>query len=1167
MKRKLQYGMATAVALLLLLATLATSALAGGASAGQSLHFGIAGMASNKTMSASELFEALLGTSPTASERAYLDELSGISFYYNDTVPDSEIETSYNGEAGTLSLSMKPYSFVAANGTTVIWIPTYAELNGQKVEFQNSDGGVYRAVLDGLFHTDDFDVKISLYAEIEVGASDVDRLLLASGEAAADALTVIEDYEAAYAVWAEENQKWLAYRAYLEAVAAFEQYGKDLLRYTEVELPAYAEYTRLMEQQKLYDDWEHYKAYDEYLKNGVAKRQEYLTYLAKVEKVTAKLAILENLYVTDSNGWMFYASLMGGTVDMVLQNQDELKFAGILPEDIASAGDSTAALKILLADYDALRVAEYASEHARLTALYAFYTEHYTELREHLCNLYGKLHGFYNNGTVRAAIIAKGKLERYRQFTGILYVTRSCIDDSMTRDGGWFLQDGKSCPLPEIVEAINILPDTNTSSPSGVTMPAEEVARVEEVTPIEKPAKPQPQTRPDPAYMAEPQKPLPVADPNADPAKIPPVAEESAPAPTEPTLHEALVALAADLRAGTLPKREAAGEAKRMTLTTEMNCPVSINNEMTVTFYAADGKTVLDRQKLEYGSRIVYRGPAPTREADAQYVYSFAAWVLSDGSAFEDMILTKNLSLYPYYHTSVRFYTVTWLLDGEQKTQRLAYGELPQSPFATEKTADERYTYAFSGWSPEISPVVGDVTYTGTLNRQERLYTVVFQMGDEKQTQYLPYGALPTPPADTARLPDSYLYEFLAWSPAITGVQGDVTYTAEYRKIPLAVADDATPQAVRHEDGVIVICSDADAIDVREASRYAASVGKALAIEWLGITLRIEADGLSLLNDSFCRKLVAILREDQTLGSYYDVAFCNSMGQVLDLPIPLTVGTADRESGLYLFLNGEWQRAEGSQTLTGGFSLRVCETHSISVDPTENCYISELATKAEAGSLVNLRIGCTFGYHVASARVTKANGEAVEVRDLCFVMPAEAVFVELTVVKTVYRVTFTVDGVVIAQGEYALGEDIEFPETPQKESDDLYDYTFAGWSNELTVAMGDDHAPVFEAIFTATERNIADPFLSDGGSEWLLVTLLVVGIVLLVGGSVGAFFYCRRRKRKAELAKQNAHGTSLEENALDCACARNADATALTAGEPCKADGEGDASAEDCSEA
>lgn len=1126
MKRRLRYIIASAVAALLLLATLGTAVLAAPEDRGDPLHFGILGMGSNETVAPSVLFAELFGEQPTAPEAAYLDRLSGITLTYNGAIPDSAISTAYNGEAGTLMLSMQPYSFVAANGATVVWTPTNAVLDGQNALFSRGGDGAYNAVLEGLFHTDDFDVKISLSATVEVPAESVDALLTGAYGAAEETLETVLAFEAEYAAWASANEKYLAYQAYLEAVRAFEQYTTDLKYYHEVALPAYEDYLEILAVQKLYDDWEHYKDYDEYRKTGVEKRQEYLAYLAKVEKVTAKLAVLENLFVTDSHGWQLYASLMGGTVTEVISQKEKLMAAGVLPEVVDAAGDATEVLRVLMQNYSNLRDAEYESEHARITALYEYYTQHYTQLRDEFSKLYGTLHTLHDNSLVVAELSRREKLEHYRQFVGELYVTRTTLDDAFSRDPAWLI--GKQT-LTQVVEVLNLVPDHNLANPAGVSMPVEEIAKVEEVTPIAKPSQPQPQTRPNPDFMAEPIKPATVEDPNADPTTVPPYAESVGTAPENPVSDATLNTLAEELRAGRLPKRAPQGESKKLTLVTDTVCPVSINNEMTVTFYAADGKTVLDRQKLEYGSRITYKGVYPAREPDAQYVYTFAAWVLSDGTAPETMILTKNLSLYPYYYTAVRYYTVKWVLDGEiVKSQSLAYGDMP-SPPATDKGEDLSFTYAFSGWDREIVPVTGDATYTGSLNKTERLYTVTWKMGEETVVQKLPYGVQPTPPDATHRAPDAYLYEFLSWSPAPTSVKSDALYEAEYKKTPLAVADDGGVQEVSHTEAAVVIRSVSSVIDIRDAAVYAQSVGKRLQIDWRGFSVIIEPQNLSILTDSYCRKICATLSEDALSGMIYEVTLCNSMGIEVDLTLPMTVASL-ADSGIYLRSSDDaWVRQESSIDFVGAFTVRVCEVCTVSVDPTENCYISELPTAVEAGSVVNLKIGCTFGYHISAARVTRADGSEVEVRDLCFVMPSEAVKVELTVTKIVYHVTFVSDGKVISEADYFLGDDIVFPTAPEKASDDTYHYTFSGWSNDLTVAMGDDHAPVFEAIFTATERNGVDPFLSTGNNDWVVtVALPIFGGVVLLSIGLMIFFKQRKKKRLGVQAKETVQEAQAE---------------------------------------
>ena len=49
-------------------------------------------------------------------------------------------------------------------------------------------------------------------------------------------------------------------------------------------------------------------------------------------------------------------------------------------------------------------------------------------------------------------------------------------------------------------------------------------------------------------------------------------------------------------------------------------------NEYTITFVDEDWTTELDEQTLEYGATPVYAGETPTKEATAQYTYTFSGW-------------------------------------------------------------------------------------------------------------------------------------------------------------------------------------------------------------------------------------------------------------------------------------------------------------------------------------------------------------------------------------------------------------------------------------------------------------------------------------------------------------------------------------------------------------
>lgn len=206
------------------------------------------------------------------------------------------------------------------------------------------------------------------------------------------------------------------------------------------------------------------------------------------------------------------------------------------------------------------------------------------------------------------------------------------------------------------------------------------------------------------------------------------------------------------------------------------------DNTYTITWKNEDG-TVLREDTVPEGELPVY-GEVPTKEATAEYTYTFAGWSPEVVAAEADAEYTATFTAAP------REYTITWKNeDGtELASGKVAYGTVPEYTGETPtKESDAQYSYTFAGWNPEVVEVTGDATYTATFTNTENKYTVTWKNADGtvlETDENVVYGARPEYNGETpAKAADvQYTYTFDGWDPALSEVTGDVTYTAKFSR-------------------------------------------------------------------------------------------------------------------------------------------------------------------------------------------------------------------------------------------------------------------------------------------------------------------------------------------------------------------------------------------------
>ena len=223
-----------------------------------------------------------------------------------------------------------------------------------------------------------------------------------------------------------------------------------------------------------------------------------------------------------------------------------------------------------------------------------------------------------------------------------------------------------------------------------------------------------------------------------------------------------------------------------------MTFTVSERPKYTITFVDDDGITVL--QQSEVALDAMPTPPAdPTKEATAEFTYTFAGWSPTIVAATGAATYTAT------YTATVNKYLITFV--DEDGTTVLAsaeydYGTTPVAPADPTKEATAQYTYTFAGWDKEIVAVTGAATYTASYTATVNKYLITFLNDDESVlcAEEWEYGATPSCEEPTKEADEQYTYLFAGWQPEIVAVTGVATYIATYNAMTTPTALPANEQ-------------------------------------------------------------------------------------------------------------------------------------------------------------------------------------------------------------------------------------------------------------------------------------------------------------------------------------------------------------------------------------
>jgi hypothetical protein len=192
---------------------------------------------------------------------------------------------------------------------------------------------------------------------------------------------------------------------------------------------------------------------------------------------------------------------------------------------------------------------------------------------------------------------------------------------------------------------------------------------------------------------------------------------------------------------------------------------------------------VLQTKNVNQGQTAVYSGSTPVRPGNNEFSFTFTGW---DRNLTN---VTSSFTTQAQFTSTTNTYTVTWKNhDGTtlETDTNVPYRTTPTYNGATPvREGEGQFSYTFTGWSPSVTSVTSNVTYTAQFFEFIESFTVTWQNHNGTVLEIdtnVSRGATPTYNGATP-IKDGdtqYAYVFIGWSPLITSVTTNVTYTAQF---------------------------------------------------------------------------------------------------------------------------------------------------------------------------------------------------------------------------------------------------------------------------------------------------------------------------------------------------------------------------------------------------
>lgn len=199
----------------------------------------------------------------------------------------------------------------------------------------------------------------------------------------------------------------------------------------------------------------------------------------------------------------------------------------------------------------------------------------------------------------------------------------------------------------------------------------------------------------------------------------------------------------------------------------------------TYTITWKNGDAILGKTNVKRGETPEYIGETPMKDATAEFTYTFSGWTPEPAAATADATYEATFTETKRSYT-VKFYNADGTL---LESKQVEYGVIPKLGREPKKEGDAQYSYKFKAWSPKLAPVTGDAEYCATYTKTVNKYTVTWIIDGDSTEETYEYGKMPAHADPVKVATDDTVYTFKGWTPALSIVTGDVTYTAQFDEV------------------------------------------------------------------------------------------------------------------------------------------------------------------------------------------------------------------------------------------------------------------------------------------------------------------------------------------------------------------------------------------------